>query len=1242
MLFGVVVVVFLMVIAFVGNPVLFGACKSSYSAASSPLADPSTGSPSSSSKQFSTVPTNAPSVLSKATLLGPVSPNQQMSLQLVLPLSDGVGLQSFLSEVYSPSSSLYHHFLTPSQFYEFYGPNQNEVVALVAYMQSNGLQVQLSATNPSVIEVKGTVSNIEDALKVQIDSFSWNGQVFYSATSAAQLPSAFSNIQMIYGLENLSQATSIGAVPLYRTLGTVNPGQTPSNFSFYYSPSEISQMYNVTGLHDAGYNGTGVSIAIVDAYGDPYIQQELQNFSTEFGLPLSSGTLHIIPVGPYNATNGITTGWNVEIALDVEWAHAMAPNATINLYAASNSGSQLFQAVDDATLGYNGTVNGVTHNDIISMSWATPENDIDSSTPVDPILGLNYPWLDQVFQMDAALGITAFASSGDWGAYEQTFGQTSPYGGASYPSTDPYITSVGGTSLYMNTTSGYYQFPYANATGTYGNETAWSWNNYYGWGTGGGWSTLFGRPSWQTGPGVVNNGERGNPDVAWDADPQTGVLVSIYSAGAYEYYIIGGTSVGSPSWAGSMALIDQKAGSPLGFIDPTMYSILNNPAEYAKTFHDIMVGDNDPDTATKGWNPLTGVGSPNVGELSDYLAPTGQLPVAVTNDFSDALGQAYAYGQTVHLTAIVANNKSISGPVTATITSSTGITIASGIEMAYSASAAEWLGSYVIKPTDPCGEWSVTVTAANGSSFGEGFTTLAVGDGVTIVNPPFTSGELYQAGNTIDIESYVVDTGGNYVVQGTYNAILYLATNQTTGNELGKVEGKAALSYNRFERMWDGAFTIPKGADPGAWIMVVNGTDHNGNKGSAYTWINVGLYVLPFTDSPTYVLGDKITLYAYPYYENQSLVKTGTFTAVIYDGSVFVAKIPLTLSATGTLWNGAFTTSFGDPSGFYKITVNGTDGKGNFGSFATVVRVAQYRLSVQASVSNAVVPVENGNESSALAKVTYPDGRLMTVGSVFGSIYTNSGEQVNWFPMTYNSKAGGFVAANLFHALNATVTPIGNYTVDIEAYDPSGNYGNATTSFSVAPPYDVIFVESGLSQNTQWSATFNGQTQNSTSNSIMFAAVNGSYSFSISAPLDYAASPSSGSIIVHGANVTEQVTFIPISVKVSKVKFIEGETVNVNVTLRNEGTHATTFNITLYGDQNGQSWSMYTFTNVTLAPNSTVTLTLNGLGFGTGFYTIIADAHQVGNMTYTSTSPTILVAPIALFRPWSWHRSILA
>ncbi|HML02253.1 MAG TPA: protease pro-enzyme activation domain-containing protein [Candidatus Bathyarchaeia archaeon] len=251
---AVFVVVFLLTFALLGNPVMVGAYQgqSAGSAASSSMSSSSVSS-SSVPQQFSAVPTSIPENLSEATPIGPLSASKQLNLQFILPPGNPESLNTFLSQVYDPTSSMYHHFLTPAEFYSLYGPDPAEVSGLTTYMQSDGLQVQFGATNPNAAEVSGTVSQIQDALKTQIDSFNWNGQVFYSAASPAQLPSPFSNVQMVYGLENFtSQPGGTKALPLYRTLGAITPSQL-DYYSLYYSPLEIRQAYNATSLLNAGY-----------------------------------------------------------------------------------------------------------------------------------------------------------------------------------------------------------------------------------------------------------------------------------------------------------------------------------------------------------------------------------------------------------------------------------------------------------------------------------------------------------------------------------------------------------------------------------------------------------------------------------------------------------------------------------------------------------------------------------------------------------------------------------------------------------------------------------------------------------------------------------------------------------------------------------------------------------------------------------------------------------------------------
>ncbi len=290
----------------------------------------------------------------------------------------------------------------------------------------------------------------------------------------------------------------------------------------------------------------------------------------------------------------------------------------------------------------------------------------------------------------------------------ETWENRCPMAVQAYPSTDPYVTSVGGTSLYMNTLSGTLQFPYSNATGGYGSETAWSWSNQFDWGTGGGYSTLFGAPPWQHGPGFDSSiGTRGAPDVAWDADPATGVAIAMFDPAiqSIAYFVEGGTSVGSPSWAGSLATIEQKAGQKLGLITPDIYSILNNPQEYAKAFHDVTSGNNNPDSAGVGWNPLTGVGSPNLGELANYLAPTGSLDVSVQNSLTGQLASSFAYGSQIGFTAnVTTDGVAVSGGiVVANITGPSGEAIATGIPFTFNPGLGEWTGSVLSKVHGPSG-----------------------------------------------------------------------------------------------------------------------------------------------------------------------------------------------------------------------------------------------------------------------------------------------------------------------------------------------------------------------------------------------------------------------------------------------------------------------------------------------------------------------------------------------------------
>jgi parallel beta-helix repeat protein len=1042
--FAIFVVLLLTLSGSFGISLFSAADFSSSSTAASPLSNTSYNS------SFVRIPISLPSQMPRLGVQGTVPPTTPISLNVVISSRNPVGLKQYVNEVSSPLSPEYGHFINPQRYAELYGPDLIEVNSLSSYFLSKGLQTSIDQSNPNILHVSGNAVNVESALQVSLDSFRVSNRSYYSPLTMPQMPSKFSFVQTIYGLSNYESNSSF-ASPMYRTAGKISglPAQSDSN-NIYYTPSEMYQIYNSSSLLAAGYKGSGVTIAIIDAYGDPYIQQEVNNFSAQFNLPPL--TVNQICVdGPCNYAAGVTQGWQPEIALDVEWAHAMAPGAAINLYIGSNSSFPLFDAVEQAVSN--------SSNSIISMSWGSPENSIAVSSPVGPVEGESYPWLDQVLQQAAAEGITAFTSSGDYGAYDQGYmGESLPYGGASYPSTDPYVTSVGGTSVYMNTTSGTIQFPYANATGGYGSETAWSWSDQNSWGTGGGFSTLFASPPWQHGPGFdTSPGTRGAPDVAWDADPATGVAIAMYDPGflGVAYFVEGGTSVGSPSWAGALATIEQKAGHKLGLITPELYSILNNPAEYGKAFHDITTGNNNPAYAGVGWNQLTGVGSPNLGELSNYLAPTGSLDVSVKDSLTGQFASSFAYGSQIAFTANVTSLGAVvsSGTVVANITASNGQNIATDVPFSFNPGIGEWLGSYSIKSTDPPGEWVAKVLASEGSLSGWGVNTLTVGDGITVFLPIFNTTTLlgavpkFTVGQTINITAEVTFPSGSCcITSGNFKATF------NENSPSGKNEGSVLLSYNTTRGLWIGHYKIPPTADQDSWAMTVSGTDPNGNSGSTYNWLYVGLNVILRTDSPTYTLGESISINVLPEYTTGLEASTGSFTATILDGPQVIASLPLALNPAKGYWTVQMPLKTSSQTGFYVISVSGTDGRGSSGTSETVIRVAPYNLNGSIAIPKATISVNGGSEPIVSAKITYPNGSLMTQGSVDAFVYLD--HEGFHFPiglarMNYNPASESFVAPYLMGPSSPLNTSIGRYFVNVVAFDPQGNYGNLTSSFFV-------------------------------------------------------------------------------------------------------------------------------------------------------------------------------------------------
>jgi hypothetical protein len=339
------------------------------------------------------------------------------------------------------------------------------------------------------------------------------------------------------------------------------------NLLSVFTPAQVRAAY---GFNQLPYNGSGQTIAIVDAYDDPNIASDLKVFDRQFGLPDPVFT-KATPQGQ----PAFDAGWAGEIALDVEWAHAIAPGANILLVEAKSSSlTDLLNAVK-----YAASQPGVS---AVSMSWGAGEFAGETA-------------YDAVFTQP---GVTYVASAGDNGAWY----------GAEWPASSPNVLSVGGSTLTLT------------STGSYLGETAWSSYSPWQYGSGGGPSSYESEPAYQA--GVQSSGRRTGPDVAYDANPNTGVYV--YDSTNGGWFASGGTSAGAPQWAALVALADQGRAqqglAPLSGSSqtlPALYKLAQT--SYATYFHDVTSGSNGY-AAKAGYDLVTGLGTPKANALVPALA----------------------------------------------------------------------------------------------------------------------------------------------------------------------------------------------------------------------------------------------------------------------------------------------------------------------------------------------------------------------------------------------------------------------------------------------------------------------------------------------------------------------------------------------------------------------------------------------------------------------------------------------
>ena len=509
-----------------------------------------------------------------------------LELAIGLHVRNGEMLTNLLQQIYDPASVNYRHYLTPAQFAENFGATESDYQAVIAFAKANGLTVGATHSNRLLLEVGGTVADIEKAFHVNLRTYKHptEARTFFAPDVE---PSVDSTLQVvdISGLDNfiVPHPMSLKPAPITH-IPTPAAGSGPSN-------NFVGVDFRKAYVPGVSLNGAGQTVGLLEF--DGYYAADIASYESLAGLasvPLQNVLL--------NHVHGNAGANNSEVALDIEMAVSMAPGLAKIIVYEGSSGNTILSRMATDNLAKQ-----------ISASWT---------------YGINAT-TETLFQQFAAQGQSFFNASGDSDAYS---------GAVAPPTDDPNITVVGGTTLTTD------------SLGAWASETVWNWGG--GTGTGGGISTINAIPSWQQGVSMsANHGSvtmRNLPDVALTADN----IWVIYNNGTGGSF--GGTSCAAPLWAAFTALVNQQAlangRSTVGFVNPAIYAIGTGP-NYASLFHDTTTGDNTSSKsptnffAVTSYDLCTGWGTPVGAGLINALAGTSNQPPAFSsNPFNEASATA--------------------------------------------------------------------------------------------------------------------------------------------------------------------------------------------------------------------------------------------------------------------------------------------------------------------------------------------------------------------------------------------------------------------------------------------------------------------------------------------------------------------------------------------------------------------------------------------------------------------------
>ena len=597
----------------------------------------------------------APAWLAKAVFRGPAAAAAPVSFRLYLSPRGGLKAEEALAlAVSTPNNPLYRKFITPAEYHHLFDPTAASVSTVQSWLRSTGLRVTAAADTTGYLSVTGSVAVAQRAFSTVIRKYTHDGLAVQANASTLTVPATVAaSVLTVTGLDTTPayDKTSTAPAPPDPAYLSGKPcsaayGQLTANTEADGTPlpkfEGRSLPYAVCGYAGSTFRtayekgssltGAGVTIGIVDAFLSPYLHGDVTTYAARNGDPAYAANQLTLrgPVSPTNQLGCDAGGWYGEADLDVEAAHAMAPGAKIDFYGA--------KTCDDVTMD-DEVETMINANQVTIASFSFGDVEALESTGEQRVAHRYY--------LQAALqGISIVAASGDNGDEQASNGVTS----VDTSVNDPFVTGVGATATDID------------QTGKIVSQTGWGTNNYtlatdgkswvfgsFLYGSGGGFSQLYSRPSYQYGvvPASAPAG-RAVPDVAMNGDVTTGMLIGqsqTFPDGVhYSEYRIGGTSLSSPLFAGMTALLLQHTGDRLGMLNPLIYDQYRtgrftdvtapfvHPANVRSNYKNgidastgitYIVRTFDQDSSlqtTAGWDDVTGIGTPNTGWLTTNVS----------------------------------------------------------------------------------------------------------------------------------------------------------------------------------------------------------------------------------------------------------------------------------------------------------------------------------------------------------------------------------------------------------------------------------------------------------------------------------------------------------------------------------------------------------------------------------------------------------------------------------------------